>query len=192
MIRRNDKPIDERGGMDWLGPEFLTWLWWRTGASPEFAETAGGRRDGTSLFVHVDEFIELRGERAAARRTSLRSGMPSASAEAKAALRYGKVVTAARLLFARGEEETALTLRAEDLDVSSCKLPPVDSNDPEERLTTSLSAARRTYDDLDLLYRSFLEVRCSDRWEAEASKMRTWVATPSEEERHAFVFTAEA
>ena len=40
MIRRNDKPIDERGGMDWLGPEFLTWLWWRTGASPEFAEVA--------------------------------------------------------------------------------------------------------------------------------------------------------
>lgn len=192
MIRRPDRPLDERGGMDWLGPEFLTWLWWRTGSSPEFAETAGGRRDGTSLFVHVDEFIELRGERAAARRTSLRSGMPAASAEGKAALRYGKVVTAARLLFARGEEETSLTLRAEDLDVSSCKLPAVDSADAEERLAASLSAARRVFDDLDLLYRSFLEVRCSDRWEAEAAKMRAWVATPSDEERHAFVFSADA
>ena len=108
------------------------------------------------------------------------------------ALRYGKVVTAARLLFARGEEETALTLRAEDMDVSSCKLPAVDSSDPEERLASSLSAARRVFDDLDLLYRTFLEVRCSDRWDAEATKMRTWVATPSEEERHAFVFTADS
>lgn len=184
MIRRPDKPIDERGGMDWLGPEFLTWLWWRAGVSPEFADAAGGRRDGTALYVHVDEYLELRGERAAARRTSLRTGMPGASAEAKVALRHGKVVTAARLLFARGEEETALTLKAEDLDLSSVKLPSIDSADAEERLSGSLSSARRAYDDLDLLYRAFLDVRCSERWDAEAAKMRTWVGAPSEEERN--------
>lgn len=191
MIRRPDKPIDERGGMDWLGPEFLTWLWWRAGVTPEFAEIAGvaggGRagpkRDGTTLFVHVDEFLELRGERAAARRTSLRAGMPGASAEGKVALRHGKVVTAARLLFARGEEETALTLKAEDLDLSAVKLPSIDSADAEERLSSSLTAARRVYEDLDLLYRTFLEVRCGDRWEAEVRTMRAWVGAPSEEER---------
>ena len=144
MIRRPDRPIDERGGMDWLGPEFLTWLWWRSGVTPEFADLtkAGGPRDGTTLFVHVDEFLELKGERAAARRTSLRAGMPGASAEGKVALRHGKVVTAARLLFARGEEETALTLRAEDLDLSSVKLPSIDSADAEERLSASLSPRR--------------------------------------------------
>ena len=133
MIRRPDKPLDERGGMDWLGPEFLTWLWWRAGVEPEFVEkTLGGRvgrGDPASLYVHVDEFLELRGERAAARKTSLRAGMPGASAEGKVALRHGKVVTAARLLFARGEEETSLTLKAEDLDLSSVKLPGIDSAD---------------------------------------------------------------
>ncbi len=188
MIRRPDRPIDERGGMDWLGPEFLTWLWWRAGITPEFADIAetgkaGARRDGTSLYVHVDEFLELKGERAAARRTSLRAGMPGASAEGKVALRHGKVVTAARLLFARGEEETALTLKAEDLDLSSVKLPGIDSADAEERLTSSLTAARRVYDDLDLLYRTFLDVRLSDRWDTEVRTMRAWVAQPSEEER---------
>ena len=185
MIRRPDRPIDERGGMDWLGPEFLTWLWWRAGVSPDFAELSngGGRTSATTLYVHVDEFLELKGERAAARRTSLRSGMPGASAEGKVALRHGKVVTAARLLFARGEEETALTLKAEDLDLSAVKLPAIDSSDAEERLSSSLAAARRVYDDLDLLYRTFLEVRCSDRWDAEARVMRAWVAAPSEEEK---------
>jgi hypothetical protein len=192
MIRRPDKPIDERGGMDWLGPEFLTWLWWRAGITPEFADItaagpaggkAAGRGDGTALYVHVDEFLELKGERAAARRTSLRAGMPGASAEGKVALRHGKVVTAARLLFARGEEETALTLKAEDLDLSAVKLPSIDSADAEERLASSLSAARRVYEDLDLLYRTFLDVRTGDRWEAEARAMRAWVGAPSEEER---------
>ena len=103
MIRAKDRPVDERGGMDWLGPEFLTWLWWRASVAPEFRSA-----EGSSLYVHVDEFLELKGERAAARKTSLRSGMPAASAEGKVALRNGKVVTAARLLFVRGEEETSL------------------------------------------------------------------------------------
>ena len=126
MIRAKDRPVDERGGMDWLGPEFLTWLWWRASVAPEFASP-----DGSALYVHIDEFLELKGERAAARKTSLRSGMPAASAEGKVALRNGKVVTAARLLFARGEEETSLTLRAEDLDVGGGRPPAPDAAEAE-------------------------------------------------------------
>ena len=178
MIRPKDRPVDERGGMDFLGPEFLTWLWWRTSKSPEFVDASGD-----AFFVHVDEFLELRGERGAARKTSLRAGMPGASAEGKVALRHGKVVTAARLLFARGEEETSLTLKAEDLDLSSVKLPGIDAADAEERLAASLSAARRVYDDVDLCFRAFLEIRCTDRWEAESEKMRAWVGAPSDEEK---------
>ena len=78
MIRPVGQEVDERGGMDYLGPEFLTWLWWRARVEPEFRH-----KDGTSVFVHVDEFMEFRGERAAARKTVLRSGMPAASAEGK-------------------------------------------------------------------------------------------------------------
>ena len=187
MIRRPDKPLDERGGMDWLGPEFLTWLWWRAGVSPEFVEktlgSKSGRGDPTSLYVHVDEFLELRGERAAARRTSLRAGTPGASAEGKVALRNGKVVTAARVLFARGEEETAMTIRAEDLDLSGVKPPKPEGEQSEERLAASLAGVRRAYADLDACFAAFLAVRCSDGWDAEAEKVRAFGAAPSEEER---------
>ena len=177
MIRPTGQPVDERGGMDYLGPEFLTWLWWRARVEPEFRH-----RDGTSVFVHVDEYMELRGERAAARRTVLRSGMPAASAEGKVALRHGKVVTAARLLFARGEEETALTLKAEDLDVSAARLPAPEGESSEERLAASLASVRRMYEDLDLCYSTFLEERTSERWEKSATAIRSWAASPSEEE----------
>jgi hypothetical protein len=178
MIRPVDRPVDERGGMDYLGPEFLTWLWWRASAEPEFKHA-----DGTAVYVHVDEYLELRGERAAARKTSLRAGMPAASAEGKVALRGGKVVSAARLILARGEEETTFTLRGEDLDVSSARLKAPEGETSEERLAASLSAARRLYDDLDLCFRTFLSVRCGDAWETEADRIRTWAAGPSDEER---------
>lgn len=178
MIRPKDRPVDERGGMDFLGPEFLTWLWWRSSTSPGFLDVAGDE-----FFVHVDEFLELRGERGAARKTTLRAGMPGASAEGKVALRNGKTVTAARVLFARGEEETALTVRADDLDVSALRPPRPDGERAEERLVASLSGVRRAYADLDACYLAFLSVRCSPAWEAEAARIRAFGAAPSEEEQ---------
>jgi hypothetical protein len=180
VIRRMDRPDDPRGGMDWLGPEFVTWLWWRSSTDPRFRH-----QDGTEVYVHVDEYLELRGERAAARKTTLRTGMPGASAEGKVALRGGKVVTAARLILARGEEEVTFTLRAEDLDVSAAKLPTPDAaaDSAEERLAAALTATRRLYADLDLCLGAFLDVRCGDAWEAEVARVRAWAAAPSEEER---------
>ena len=178
MIRPVNRPLDDRGGMDYLGPEFLTWLVWRASQKPEFVHA-----DGTAVYVHVDDYLELRGERGAARRTVLRAGMPAASAEGKAALRHGKTVCAARLILARGEEETTFTLRAEDLDVSSARLPTPQGESSQERLEASLQSMKRLYDDLDLCYRSFLEIRCAAGWESEANAVREWVAAPSDEER---------
>jgi hypothetical protein len=164
--------------MDYLGPEFLTWLWWRSSTRPEFRDASGD-----AVYVHVDEYLELRGERGAARKTVLRAGVPGASAEGKAALRNGKTVAAARLLFARGEEEVSFTLRGEDLDVSGARFPAPEGEDAEERLAATLARVERLYADLDLCLREFLEVRTSPRWEAESEAIRAFGAAPSEEER---------
>jgi hypothetical protein len=164
--------------MDYLGPEFLTWLWWRASVRPEFRGP-----DGTPVYVHFDEYLELRGERAAARRTTLRSGMPAASAEGKAALRHGKTVSAARVLVARGEQETSLTIRAEDLDLSAVRLPAPEGETWIDRLASSLDAVERLSEDVDLCFAEFLAVRCSDRWESEAAQVRAWAHSPSDEER---------
>lgn len=178
MIAPN-RPLDPRGGLDFLGPELLTWLWWRADQQPRFAHP-----DGTEVFLHMDEHLEFRGERAAARRTVLRAGVPGASAEARAALKSGKNLVAARLLLVRGEEERRFTLKAEDLDLSGLRLPPGDSASARERLEQSLDALVRAQDDLDLCLTEFLAVRCQPAaWAGEVGKMRAWVAGPSEDER---------
>jgi hypothetical protein len=183
MIRPANRPLDDRGGLDWFGAEFLTWLWWRSVTAPEFRRPASQPGAPASVYVHFDDHLELRGERAAAKKTTLRSGAPAASAEGRAALRSGKAATAARVILARGEEEVTLTIRAEDLDVSAARLPAGDASDPEERLAESLSAARRAYEDLDACFQAFLDVRCSDRWHSEAAAIRAWARSPSPEER---------
>lgn len=182
MIAPN-RPMDPRGGLDFLGPEFLTWLWWRAAEDPRFVH-----EDGTEVFVHIDEHLELRGERSAARRTVLRSGMPSGSAEARAALRSGKTLVAARLLLVRGEEERRLTLKAEDLDLSGLKLPAPEPGPARERLEQSLEALERAQDDLDLCLKAFLSVRLTPAWSGEVARIRSWGAAPSEDDRIAAGF----
>jgi len=167
----------EPGGVEYLGPEFLTWLWWRADVEPRFAH-----EDGTEVFVHFDEHLEFRGERAAARRAVLRSGMPGASMEARAALRSGKNLVAARLLLARGEDEMRFTLRAETLEVSGLKLPSPEGDTRRDRLLACLDAQEQFLQDLDLCFATFLRKRCAAEWEGELEQMRAWGAAPSPDE----------
>lgn len=172
------RAVDDRGGMDYLGPEFLTWLWWRADTNPGFAHA-----NGTEVFIHFDEHLEFRGERSAARRTILRTGMPGASMEARAAVRSGKALVAARILLARGEDEVRFTLRAEDLDISSLKLPAPEGDTREERLMACIEAQDLFIDDLQLCLRTFLEVRLGPGWEADVESIRTWSRQPSQDEQ---------
>jgi hypothetical protein len=178
MIARNPAVVDDLGGVEYLGPEFLTWLWWRAEVDPCFKH-----EDGTEAFVHFDEHLEFRGERAASRRTVLRAGMPGASMEARAALRSGKSLVAARILLARGEDEMRFTLRAETLGISSLRLPTPQGETREDRLLACLDAQEQFLEDLDLCFATFLRVRCGTLWDTELEKIRAWGESPSPDER---------
>jgi hypothetical protein len=174
----SNRPPDDHGGVEFLASELLTWLWWRASEDARFVHP-----DGAEIWVHVDEHMEWRGERAAARRATLRAGVPGASVEARAALRSGKVVSSARFLLARGDEEVRFTLRGDDLDLSGVRLPAPEGDDAEERFTASLDALDRVTGDVDLVLRTFLDVRCSDRWDETLEKIRAFAAKPSDDER---------
>ena len=178
MIARVPTSTDEPGGMEYLGPEFLTWLWWRAEVEPCFRH-----EDGTEVYIHFDEHLEFRGERAAARRTVLRAGMPGASMEARAALRSGKNLVAARILLARGEDEVRFTLRAENLEVSGLRLPAPEGDTRMDRLQACLDAQEQFLADLDLALATFLKVRCTSLWESELALIRSWGEAPSPDEQ---------
>lgn len=181
IARAHVTPTDDRGGLDYIGPEFLTWLWWRSDEAPRFVHP-----DGTEIFVHVDEHLEFRGERAASRRTVLRAGLPGASMDSRAALKSGKLVVAARLLIARGEDEVRFTLRAEDLEVSGVRLPAEEEGSARMRLEAALERLERFWDDLDLCFATFLERRTGGAgWNEDVGRIRAWGAAESPDLRFA-------
>jgi hypothetical protein len=167
-----------------LGSEFLTWLLWRAATDPGFSVSEGGAAE---VWVHVDEHVELRGEVSAARRVTLRGGVPGASREVRAALRGGKSVAALRLLLARAEEETRVTLRLSagegTVELASVRLAAPEGEDAEERAARSLDALDRLLEDVDLVFGAFAARRAAPGWEAEVERIRSWVAAPSEEEQ---------
>ena len=120
-----------------------------------------------------------------------RAGLDQLSRE-RVRMEMMKLLVAARLVVARGEEERRVTLKAEDLDFSGVKLPAPEAGPARERLEASLEALERLEADLDLCLKTFLALRTSPAWADEVTRIRAWVAGPSEDERSAPAATASA
>ena len=129
-----ETPNEEAGGT--LGQNFLTWLWFflnqREGALPK---TQLGE-----FHMAIDGPLVLVAEGAGALETSLRKGLPTLSAEAKAGLSVGKKLRQAKLSLGRSRQEVwTVTVDADNFVFRSLKVPPGEALDPgsafEERMT---------------------------------------------------------
>mgnify|MGYP006274597077 CR=1 FL=1 len=118
-----------------LGRDFLTWLWWyqdeNEGKLPKSQlGEFGFLVDGPLVFV---------AEGPGAHESAIRKGLPTLSAEAKAALEVGKKLKQAKLVVSRGNEMWNATLDADTFAFRSLRLPDGEALDPDstflERVT---------------------------------------------------------
>jgi len=127
-------PDNAAGGT--LGQSFLTWLWF-------YLEQHGGVLPKTQLgefSMMIDGPLVFVAEGPGALESSIRKGLPTISAEAKAALTVGKKLKRAKIILARGrEEQWQTTVDADTLVFRGMKLPEGEALDPasifEERIT---------------------------------------------------------
>jgi hypothetical protein len=103
-----------------LGQEFLTWLWY---VSEE--EEPPTLADGRSVQVSLGDRLVLGPAQGAEGTRVTVKGQEVSLAEARQALRRGKLVEAMRLGLEMEGEEYWLNLTAAELAISSLKLPPV-------------------------------------------------------------------
>jgi hypothetical protein len=174
-----------------LGPEFLTWLWYK-------AETDHGRIDLTaSLFdagqipigdladahrvvtvAMADQILLSTDGPGMSTTDAFRGDAPDLSPEAAAALANGKLLHRAKITL--NGDDTAqwpLTLHAQTLDLAGIKIPTPPLPDFEDNATTRL----RALDDLETLlhtaFTAFIALRLTpEAWQAEAQAMRNWIA----------------
>ena len=156
---------------DFLGQEFLLWLWWKwETAGGEFA-LSGGRIAG----IAIDDRVEFA---AGADETSLvlRRGLTARAIEARAALRAGRVPSKVRLLVAESDRQWTVTLDGAAFALSSVRLP--DDSDGCESHEDRV--AERVANWLDLhgiaaeLFELFLVERLAS-WESTQREVAAWM-----------------
>ncbi len=156
-----------------LGQNFLTWLWF-------FQEERGGVLPPTKLGefgLLLDGPLTFVAEESGALESSIRKGMPTHSAEAKAALVVGKKLKRAKLILAKDRDEWSVTLDADEFVFRSLKLPEGEALDPgsvfEERMN-NLYVFQTVF--FALFQRFLSEMSQGDNVKAFLDKAKRWVA----------------
>lgn len=169
---------------DYLGNEWLLWLWWLT-------ETNDGEVPGTDFFIAIMNSLDMDCAWGVRGKQSLRGeivgGGPTRLPEAGDALAMGKWPRKAGVLLSDGESNWELTLQADKLVVSSIRLPEIeDAATPRELLERRLELTLAAADAIDKMYAAFLKQRTGSGWGTKRDTIRKWI-----KERNARLAPAE-
>jgi hypothetical protein len=163
---------------DFLGKEFLTWLWFALENQPDTLRALDAQMSsleiGNRLVLHNKtqqntETVAIRGDAA---------GME----EGVLALRKGALVAEMNLVYRSGDESWQFTLRGDTLDPASLKVPQTGRLETKENIEgTAIEKYhlyRRVVDLIRALFSHFLELRLDSRWQsAVLPSFRTWINT---------------
>ena len=155
-----------------LGPEFATWLWYRS----EQKESTVALPNGKTCEVSFEKELVLTGPVGEALNSTFRGETPSLAPEAAAALAAGKKVKRARVRLGVGDVTYELTLNAANLDWTGLRIDTPPSLPFDEAVPLRLNALEEFADLFDSLFAVFLDLRLDrDRWTAEVKRVRKWI-----------------
>ncbi len=162
--------LDE-AGRDFLGNEFLLWLWYFLDAEDDTVALA----DGSEVTVMLARNLVLECPRGQTGRESITSDGPGRLPEARRAIQAGKLPRRAGLTLVRHDRQYELTLQAESLAVTGARLPAPEAEDERARREERVQSFRHLIETLDLLYDAFGRVRLGGDWRKELSKIQKWL-----------------
>lgn len=158
---------------EFLGAEFLTWLWYRSDVQDGMFH--GGDEVGP-FEVWFDDKLVVKSEIADAQENIFKGGHPTSSQEARTALRLGKLASEARLRVVRGAQEWSFGIKGKTLALSGLKLPAVLSREDDEKFYERMLLVEQVEAMMQSLYTTFARLRTGDAWEAdELPAIRRWI-----------------
>ena len=166
--------IADESSRDFLGNEFLLWLWYYLDQVDDTIKL----EDKSDLTVMIARSLSLECPRGQTGKGTITSEGPTRLPEAKRAVQAGKLPRKAGLTLVRHDQQYELSLNAESLGVGSCKLPnmPEDMTDAHARLEERVTQIRNLIETLDLLFDAFGQKRFVKAWSEELVKMQQWLA----------------
>ena len=161
----------QEGNWDFLGNEFLLWLWWRwetasdTIALPDQSEVTG-------MFART---LSLQCPRDESGKETITAEGPTALPEAMQAIRSGKLPRKAGMTIVRHGEQYDLTIQPETFMVSGAKIHVEDASQGRGVLEDRIESVRSLHETVDLLFRAFCEQRVGKNWNGELEQIGRWL-----------------
>lgn len=157
---------------DFLGNEFMLWLWHEAEAKNGTLDVEGG---GHVSFV-IDKSLDLDCAYGQTGKDSLRGDGPSRMPEARDAIRTGKLPRKCGLVYEAAGNQFTFTFNPETFGCNGTKLPDVeDAETPRVLFEERIALVRELCKSLDALFATFLKLRASASWEGQTSGLRRWI-----------------
>lgn len=169
--------IPDLASGDFLGNEFLLWLWY-------LLESVSGEvtlADDSQATVMISRRLVLECPRGQTGRESISSDAPTRLPEAQRAIQAGKWPRQAGLMIVRHDRAYELTLHAESLGVTGAKLPAPEAEDSRGKLEERVELLRHLVETLDLLFDAFGQRRHGAGWTKELGAIQAWLRPRSRE-----------
>lgn len=165
--------IADESSRDFIGNEFLMWLWYHTDTVSDTVTLA----DGSDVTLMLARTLTLECPRGQTGHETISSEGPSRLPEARRAIQSGKLPRKAGLTLVRHSAQYELAVHAETLAVSGAKMPPPDeeTTDARAKLDERADQLRSLIETLDLLYDAFGQKRFGPEWEAELVGIQKWL-----------------
>ncbi len=165
-----------------IAPEFYAWLLFQSEVKDELFEVEGIG----PVEVRLEDRLTFTGEGEEKSRTVVTGQDAPASAETKAALISGKVITDAKLILRLPGNSYMLSLKGDLCDFSSLKQVSEDADEPtmvieeDDTKEAFLLLRMQEYEDIvriiQTLFRAFVADRATDEWYTTTlQEMRRWV-----------------
>lgn len=165
--------IADESSRDFLGNEFLLWLWYQTDVVSDTVKLA----DGSDCTVMLARSLVLECPRGQTGVDGFAHEGPTRLPEARRAIQSGKLPRKAGLTVVRHDQQYEFAVHAETLGIGSAKLPamPDEIGDARARLDERVNQVRALLETFDLLYAAFLAKRLSGDWSGELERMQKWL-----------------
>lgn len=166
--------IADESNRDFLGNEFLLWLWYVTDTDTDTLTLA----DGSDITLMMARSLNLECPRGQTGHETISHEGPTRLPEARRAIQSGKLPRRVGLTMVRHDKQYEVAIGAEMFAISGGKLPPHDDGITEARarLEDRIALIRELDEGLSLLFKYFLEIRLSTpRWESQLGEIQSWL-----------------
>jgi hypothetical protein len=169
----NDPSRFDVQSRDYLGTEWLMWLWYTSHVeSPEVLTGLG-----QSVPIFFSRALQLECAFKLTGTTTISAEGPTQLPEATVALAGGKRPVRVGLQIDLHGDPVGLTLRGDKMHFTSVTLPPpAEAQDPRVLFEERIDHLRDLIETTNDLYHAFLKKRLSSKWPQTLQAIRTWVA----------------